>query len=459
MYQLDFKHPIHVHFMGIGGISMSGLAEILLEEGFTISGSDTTPSKFTHHLEEKGVTVFYSQVASNISSNMDLIVYTAAIREDNDEWRGAVASGIPMLSRAELLGQIMDNYNNSIAVAGTHGKTTTTSMISQLLLEAETDPTISVGGILNAIGGNLRVGHSDVFISEACEYTNSFLNFRPKYSIILNVEEDHLDFFKDLEDIRNSFRLFAANTLPEGAIIINGEIANWEELVCDLPASVVTYGLDCSCDFYATNISYDDRGCGIFTAMYKGQSLMDVSLGVPGAHNISNALAAIALSTLMELPTDQVLSGLLKFTGANRRFQYKGTLNGITIVDDYAHHPTEIRATLQAAANFEHKRLILVFQPHTYTRTHAFLDEFAEVLSQADMVVLPDIYAAREKNLLGISSADLMDKLREKGCESYYFPTFDEVENFLLKNCMNGDLLITMGAGNVVNIADSLLGL
>ena len=186
---------------------------------------------------------------------------------------------------------------------------------------------------------------------------------------------------------------------------------------------------------------------------------MDVSLGVPGAHNISNALAAIALSTLMELPTDQVLSGLLKFTGANRRFQYKGTLNGITIVDDYAHHPTEIRATLQAAANFEHKRLILVFQPHTYTRTHAFLDEFAEVLSQADMVVLPDIYAAREKNLLGISSADLMDKLREKGCESYYFPTFDEVENFLLKNCMNGDLLITMDAGNVVNIADSLLGL
>ena len=459
MYQLDFKNPIHVHFMGIGGISMSGLAEILLDAGFTISGSDTTPSALTRHLEEKGVTVFYSQVASNISSGMDLIVYTAAIREDNDEWIGATASGIPMLSRAELLGQIMDNYNNSIAVAGTHGKTTTTSMISQLLLESETDPTISVGGILSAIGGNLRVGHSDVFISEACEYTNSFLNFRPKYSIILNVEEDHLDFFKDLQDIRNSFRKFAANTLPEGAIIINGEIENWEELVANLPAQAVTYGPDASCDFYATNITYDAKGCGIFTAMHHGEALMEVQLGVPGAHNISNALAAIALATLMNLPTDQVLTGLLKFTGANRRFQYKGTLNGINIVDDYAHHPTEIRATLQAAANFEHKRLILVFQPHTYTRTHAFLDEFAEVLSQADMVVLADIFAAREKNILGISSADLMDKLREKGCESYYFPTFDEIENFLLKNCINGDLLITMGAGNIVEVGDSLLGL
>ena len=224
MYTLNFNEPIHVYFMGIGGISMSGLAEILLREGFKISGSDMKESALTKQLEEKGVTVFYGQVASNISSDIDLVVYTAAIREDNEEWQAAKEANIPMLTRAQLLGQIMDNYAKSIAVSGTHGKTTTTSMISQVLLEANTDPTITVGGILSAIDGNLRVGQSEVFISEACEYTNSFLNFRPKYSIILNVEAEHLDFFKDLDDVRNSFKKFAANTRAEGATIINGEI-------------------------------------------------------------------------------------------------------------------------------------------------------------------------------------------------------------------------------------------
>ena len=458
MYQINFNTPIRVHFMGIGGISMSGLAEILLEQGFTISGSDMKSSELTKQLEAKGVKVFYSQTASNISSDMDLIVYTAAISEDNDEWLAAKKAGIPMLTRAELLGQIMDNYKKSIAVSGTHGKTTTTSMISQILLEANTDPTITVGGILSAINGNLRIGESDVFISEACEYTNSFLNFRPKYSIILNVEAEHLDFFKDLEDVRNSFRKFAANTLADGATIINGEIDNWQELVAGLPQQVITYGFDTTFDYYATDISFDENACGIFTVMHRGTELMKAHLGVPGMHNISNALATIALISLMGLPQDSLLNGLRKFGGANRRFQYKGQIDGITIIDDYAHHPTEIRATLNAAANYPHKRLILVFQPHTYSRTHAFLDEFAEVLSTVDMVVLADIYAAREKNTIGITSKDLLIRLKEKGCECYYYPSFEEIEKFLLKNCINGDLLITMGAGNVVEIGESLLG-
>ena len=458
MYQINFNTPIRVHFMGIGGISMSGLAEILLEQGFTISGSDMKSSELTKQLEAKGVKVFYSQTASNISSDMDLIVYTASISEDNDEWLAAKKAGIPMLTRAELLGQIMDNYKKSIAVSGTHGKTTTTSMISQILLEANTDPTITVGGILSAINGNLRIGESDVFISEACEYTNSFLNFRPKYSIILNVEAEHLDFFKDLEDVRNSFRKFAANTLADGATIINGEIDNWQELVAGLPQQVITYGFDTTFDYYATDISFDENACGIFTVMHRGTELMKAHLGVPGMHNISNALATIALISLMGLPQDSLLNGLRKFGGANRRFQYKGQIDGITIIDDYAHHPTEIRATLNAAANYPHKRLILVFQPHTYSRTHAFLDEFAEVLSTVDMVVLADIYAAREKNTIGITSKDLLIRLKEKGCECYYYPSFEEIEKFLLKNCINGDLLITMGAGNVVEIGESLLG-
>ncbi len=458
MYTLNFKKPIHVYFMGIGGISMSGLAEILLEEGFTISGSDVKKSALTSHLEEKGVNIHYGQIASNITSDIDLVVYTAAIREDNEEWIAARDKNIPMLTRAQLLGQIMDNYDKSIAVAGTHGKTTTTSMISQVLLEANTDPTITVGGILSAIHGNLRVGNSEVFISEACEYTNSFLNFRPKYSIILNVEAEHLDFFKDLEDVRCSFRKFAANTRPDGTIIINGEIENYEDLIEGPAHNVVTYGLLPHFDFYAQNIMFDEKACPIFTVLHRDRELFRVHLNVPGMHNVYNALAAIALATLMGLPNDALIAGLRKFSGANRRFQYKGQVDGITIIDDYAHHPTEIAATLSAAANYPHKRLVLVFQPHTYSRTKAFLHEFADILSQADLLVLADIYAAREKNTIGISSKDLLTLIKEKGTECYYFPSFEEIEKFLLKNCVNGDLLITMGAGNVVEIGESLLG-
>lgn len=458
MYKLNFNNPIHVHFIGIGGISMSGLAEILLDEGFTISGSDSKESDLTKHLEAKGISVFYGQKASNIIPGIDLVVYTAAIHEDNPEFAQAKAQGLPMLSRAELLGQIMDNYEQSIAVAGTHGKTTTTSMISQILLEAKTDPTITVGGILEAINGNLRVGESEVFISEACEYTNSFLNFRPKYSIILNVEAEHLDFFKDLDDIRKSFHKFAANTLADGATIINGEIDNYTEIVKGLPQRIITYGLNSSYDYYAENITYDEKACAIFSVMHDGQKIMDVHLNVPGKHNVSNSLAAIALCDIMDIPNETVISGLLKFGGANRRFQYKGKIDGITIIDDYAHHPTEIKATLTAAANYPHERLVLVFQPHTYSRTKAFLDDFAEVLSMADVVVLADIYAAREQNTYGVSSKDILNLLKKKGTEAYYLPSFEEIEKFLLKNCINGDLLITMGAGNVVEIGEALLG-
>lgn len=457
MYKLDFNSPIHVHFMGIGGISMSGLSEILLSEGFTVTGSDSRESELTDFLESKGIKIFYGQKAENIIPGIQLVVYTAAIHQDNPEFVEAKAQGIPMLSRAELLGQIMDNYEKSIAVAGTHGKTTTTSMISQILLEAKADPTISVGGMLQAINGNLRIGDSEVFISEACEYTNSFLNFRPRYSVILNVEAEHLDFFKDLDDIRHSFRRFASNTLEDGATIINGEVENYEELVNGLPQKVITYGLNDQYDYYASDISYDDKACAHYTVMHAGQKLFDVKLNVPGAHNVSNSLAAVALMLELNIAEEAIISGLYKFGGADRRFQYKGQFNGVTVIDDYAHHPTEIRATLTAAANYPHKRLVLVFQPHTYSRTKAFLNDFADVLSMADVVVLADIYAAREQNTYGISSQDILNLLKQKGCEAYYFPSFDEIQKFLLENCINGDLLITMGAGNVVEIGESLL--
>ena len=457
MYSLNFEEPIHVHFIGIGGISMSGLAEILLEEGFTISGSDAKQSALTDSLAQKGATIYIGQKASNLSIRPALVVYTAAIRKDNEEFKAAVDAGIPMLSRAELLGQIMRNYDTPIAVSGTHGKTTTTSMISQILLVAKADPTISVGGILEAIGGNIRVGGSEVFITEACEYTNSFLHFHPKYSIITSVEAEHLDFFKDIDDIRRSFHEFAGNTAHDGVLIINGQIAALDQITNNLSCSVTTYGLCENDDFYAKNITYNDHACGTYTLMHKTEDLGTVSLSVPGRHNVSNSLAAIALCLNLGLPLDVIKKGLLQFGGTKRRFEYKGTKNGITVIDDYAHHPTEVAATLTAARNYPHGRIICVFQPHTYSRTKAFLSDFARVLSMADIVVLADIYAAREKNTIGISSKDLLAELQKNGQESYYFPSFDEIEKFLSEKCINNDLLITMGAGDVYLIGEHLL--
>ena len=458
MYKINFGQPIHIHFIGIGGISMSGLAEILLEEGFTISGSDAKESPLTDKLASEGVQIAYPQSAANITSGIDAVVYTAAIHEDNPEFAAAKNTGLPMLSRAELLGQIMDNYANSVAVAGTHGKTTTTSMLSQVLLATDSDPTISVGGILKAIHGNIRVGHSDVFLTEACEYTNSFLNFHPKYSLILNIEEDHLDFFKDLADIRHSFRRFAENTAEGGTIIINGAITDYEEIVKDLPVSVVTYGLTEACDYYPSDITFDEKGCATYTAMHQGRALTSVKLNIPGMHNVSNSLAVIAAALSLKIELSTITSGISQFTGTDRRFELKGMYkDGVTVIDDYAHHPTEIAATLTAAQNYPHKRIICVFQPHTYTRTKAFLKDFAKALSLADVIVLADIYAARETDTLGISSKNIEDDLKALGKEAYYFPSFDEIENFLQKKCMNGDLLITMGAGDVVKIGENLL--
>ncbi len=458
MYQINFYQPVHLHFIGIGGISMSGLAQILLKEGFTISGSDKQESDLTGKLAALGIHVSCPQCEENITGDIDAVVYTAAIREDNPEFAAAKAKGLPMLSRAELLGQIMDNYKNSIAVAGTHGKTTTTSMLSQILLCAHSDPTISVGGILKAIDGNIRVGSSDIFVTEACEYTNSFLHFHPKYSLILNIEAEHLDFFKDLEDVRQSFRKFAGNTLNDGTIIINGDIKNYTEIVSGFSAETVTYGMSQNSGYYPADIVFDDMGCASYTLMKKDAPLTSIHLKVPGLHNVSNSLAAAACALSLSIPLSDIKAGLSSFSGTDRRFQYKGSLScGARVIDDYAHHPTEIKATLEAAANYPHKRIICAFQPHTYSRTKAFLDDFADALSLADIVVLSDIYAAREKNTLGVSSADIEARLKNKGREVYYFPTFSEIEKFLQKKCMNGDLLITMGAGDIVKVGENLL--
>ncbi len=457
MYKIDFQKPIHIHFIGIGGISMSGLAEILLKEGFTVSGSDSKESPLTQKLESEGAHIFYGQRAENITDGIDCVVYTAAISRSNPELIEAVARKIPMLTRAELLGQLMKNYETPIAVSGTHGKTTTTSMISHILLEGQLDPTISVGGILQAIGGNIRVGNSGTFITEACEYTNSFLHFFPKIGVILNIEEDHLDFFKDLEDIRHSFHQFAELLPPDGTLVINGEIKDYLAICQNLSCRVVTYGPSGDFDYRAEHISYDEEGHVSFDLYRHGEMSGRIALSVPGDHNVSNALASIAVADLLDLPMDVIKSGLLSFHGTDRRFEYKGIFNGVTVVDDYAHHPTEITATLKAARHYPHHELWCVFQPHTYTRTKAFFREFAEALSHTDHLILADIYAARETDTLGISSADLAVEAKQLGTDSHYFPSFAEIEAFLRENCKSGDLLITMGAGDIVTVGEDLL--
>lgn len=457
MYQLDFQHPSHAHFIGIGGISMSGLAEILMDKGFTVSGSDMKVSPLTDLLAKKGAVIYYGQKAENLNSSIDFVVYTSAIHPDNPEYAAMKEMGLPSLTRAELLGQLMKNYEIPIAISGTHGKTTTTSMVSEILLEAGTDPTLSIGGILKTIDGNIRIGHGRYFVTEACEYTNSFLSLFPKIGMILNVEEDHLDFFKDINDIRSSFHHFASLIPEEGTLIINSEIPEIDVILKDLKCNIITFGSADTCDYYPEQIHYNETGCADFSMVRKDGSKEKVSLSVPGQHNIYNAMAAIALSDLLSIDFSSVRKALSRFRGSDRRFEYKGTLNGTVIIDDYAHHPTEITATLNAALNYPHKTLWCVFQPHTYTRTKAFMKEFAAALSISDQIVLADIYPARETDNLGISSKNLQKELEVLGKSCFYFPSFEEIENFLSESCAPGDLLITMGAGDVVNIGEALL--
>ncbi len=463
MYEINFNAPCRVYFVGIGGISMSGLAELLLREGFTVSGSDRNSSGLTRALEAKGIVVKYGESASHITSDIDCAVLTSAIKDDNLEFQAIREKGIPWLSRAQLLGQLMKNYKTSIAISGTHGKTTTSSMVSEILLHGDTDPTLSIGGILKSIGGNIRIGAGDYFVAEACEYTNSFLSLFPTIGIILNIEEDHLDFFRDLAHIRSSFRKFAELIPAEGCLIINADIPDYQELTEGLPCRIITFSMGGNpADYYPDQITWDGFGCPSFVLHGPDAGIQDFRLQVPGLHNICNALAAIALADYLSIDRPVCREALASFAGTDRRFEYKGSVGGVTIIDDYAHHPTEITATLSAAEKYPHKTLWCVFQPHTYSRTRDLLKDFAKALSLADKVVLADIFASREPASLGvslgISSEVLRDEIRALGTECYYFPSFDEIETFLLENCINGDMLITMGAGDVLKIGENLLG-
>ena len=455
MEQLCLDNIKKAHFIGIGGISMSGLAEILNFKGIEITGSDVKESELIEHLREKGIKITIGQKGENIPVGCQLVIYTAAVKEDNPELMAARQMGIPVIDRAELLGCIMGLYKNSVGVAGTHGKTTTTSMVSEAMIHAGVDPTLNIGGIFTTIGANFRIGESDYFVAESCEYFDSFAKFYPKVGIILNIEYDHTDYFKTMDQLENSFRRFAENISDDGLLIIHSEIDNLGKITNGLKCAVVTYGKNG--DYHAENIEYAADGKPAFDIYYKGEFRSRAVLNISGLHNIENAMATFACCDFFGIDSKLTGQALENFVGAKRRFEIKGRFNGVSVIDDYAHHPTEVAATLAAAKKHKHNKIYCAFQPHTYSRTIAFLDRFAGSFADADVVVLLDIYSAREKFDASIHSKDLAQRIKDLGKEVYYFESFEEAKVFLVSECSEGDMLITMGAGDINKLGEDIL--
>ncbi len=438
--------------IGIGGVSMRSLAETLFANGCAVAGSDFKESETVEQLRKNGIPVVVGHKEENVTG-ADYIIRSAAIHEDNPEIVAARRLGIPVFERAQGWGAVMQGYQKALCVAGTHGKTSTTSMLTHVALAAETDPTVMIGGDLPILGGGHRVGVSkEVILLESCEYCNSFLHFCPTTAVILNVEADHLDFFKDLDDVKASFRKFALRVPEEdGLVVANADDAGAMDCVKDLPRRVVTFGLENQADYTAENVTYH-QGTTTFEVKKEGQFLTKIKLLVPGRHNVLNALASVAAAHQNGMDLKAIADGLESYTGVGRRFEFKGEYGGAMIYDDYAHHPAEIKALFDAVEEMGFDRIIAVFQAHTYTRTHAFFEEFVEQLSRPDLLVLADIFAAREVNTLGISSADLAARIDG----SYYIPDFDEIVEFLKKMARPGDCILTIGAGELNKVSGEL---
>jgi len=440
------------HLVGIGGVSMSPLAEVLAEAGLIISGSDMNESVNVAHLRALGIPVSIGHRAENVPEDAEFLVRTAAVHDDNPEIVEAHRRGLPVFERTQAWGAIMKDYRNSLCIAGTHGKTTTTSMATHILMAAERDPTVMIGGTLPLLHAGHRVGTGDTIVMEACEYYNSFHAFSPTVAVILNIEEDHMDFFKDLEDIKASFRKYASLVPPNGYIVANAEDKNTMDALRPLNRDIFTFGLHKGADVYAANIV--SRGSEMeFDVIYCEEVFTHVSLRVPGMHNVKNALAASAAAICLGCSPSAIRYGLAGFSGANRRFEFKGKYNGADIYDDYAHHPGELKALLDAVEPLGYRRVIVVFQPHTYSRTHALFDAFVEQLRRPDFCYLAEIYAAREKNTIGISSADLARRLPN----GLFFADNQELEKTLRAVASPGDIILTVGAGDVYRIGEHLL--
>ncbi len=436
-----------VHFVGIGGSGMSPLAEILHSLGYVLSGSDVNESDNLARIRRLGIPVYMPQKAENLG-DAELVIYTSAVSADNPELVEANRRGIPLMERAVLLGRLSRQFKTTVAVAGTHGKTTTSSMLSQILLQANVDPSVFIGGRLPLIDANGKAGNSDVFVCEACEFQDHYLQMTPAISIILNVDADHLDYFGDLNGVIASFRQFATQTT--GTLIVNADDPETLAAVQNLThADIVTYGADIQNEWSAQNITVHDGAYGQYDLYHRGKFVTPVTLGVPGRHNVFNSLAVAAAAHLCGVSYEAIADGIAAFGGAGRRFEKLGTVAGITFVDDYAHHPTEIAATLGAAMALGHRKVWAIFQPFTFSRTARHLEEFAEALSAADEVIVSDIMGSREQNEWNVSSKQITDRIDG----AHYLPTFEDITAFVVQHAEEGDLVLTMGGGDVYKCA------
>ena len=448
----DYMRPgCRVHLIGIGGVSMAPLAEAFLGAGVWVTGSDMQESPTTERLRALGVPIYIGHETEHVKEAM-CVVRTAAAREDNPEVAAARALGIPLFERAEAWGYIMRQYQNAVCISGTHGKTTTTSMTTHILLAAGLDPTVMIGGTLPKLQAGHRVGGGNTIVLESCEYYDSFHNFSPTVAVVLNLEEDHLDYFEGLSEIQASFRTFAGLTPENGCIVANGDDENTMEALLPLSRPLMTFGLAPQNRVRAVDIVHQGTHTG-FDVLLDGVFYTQITLQVPGVHNVMNALAAIAVAIFLELPTEAIREGLADFTGAGRRFEYKGERNGAKVYDDYAHHPSELRALLDAVAPLGYGRVIVAFQPHTYTRTKALFDDFVRELRRPDLVFLAEIYAAREQNTTGITSEDLAAKLSQ----ARPFATLPEMARALREIASPGDLILTVGAGDVFKVGEMIV--
>lgn len=449
MSKKSLENIKNIHFVGIGGSGMCPLAEILLSKGYNITGSDCNESDTLDRIRSYGITVHMGHKAENIEGT-DLVVYTAAVKKDNPELVAANEKRIPTMERSEMLGVVVDKYKDSIAVSGTHGKTTTTAMITQILIGCKMDPSAIIGGKLPFIGGNSAVGKSEVMVCEACEYVNTFLQLHPAISVILNVDADHLDFFKDIDDIKNSFNMFSKQTSK--LLVINGDDENSIDCTADIEIDKLFYGFDAKNDYYAANYSNNGGVKQSFDLMHKGEILTRINLNVPGKHNVLNAMAAITVALYLGAKPEDIAENIAKFTGVHRRFEVLGEINGITVADDFAHHPTELTATLNSAMSMGFNKVWGVFQPHTFSRTFMLLDDFAKALSIPDEIVISEILPVRETNTYNIYAEDLCAKIDG----SVYRKTFEEITDYVCENAKPGDLILTMGGGNVYMCANSI---
>ena len=442
----------HIHFIGIGGSGMFPMVQILHSEGFYITGSDNNETETTKIERKMGIPVTLGQAAENIEG-ADLIVYTAAIMADNPELIAAKASGVPCLERSDMLGLLTRRYSKAVCVAGTHGKTTTSAMIAQTLLEGGFDPSAFIGGKVKALGGSGRAGKSDIFVVEACEFVDTFLKLSNDISVILNIDNDHLDYFGSIENSIKSFRKFASNST--GPVIVNGDDANTMKAVEGLDKEIITFGWSNENDYYAADVRFLGGAKSGYTLMHHGKPVCEIRLSIPGRHNILNSMACAAVCLYLGMNPEEMAEHIDKFPGAGRRFEILGEVNGVTIADDYAHHPTEIAATLKAAKEMDFHEVWAVFQPFTYSRTALLMDDFVTALSVADHVVMSEIMGSREKNTYNIYTKDLAEKIPG----SVWFNTFKEMADYTMSHAKPGDLVITLGCGDVYKCAYIMAGI